>query len=80
MRQFSTRTVVSLNRSVNVKINFAAFHSVQVLLGRKKQSDETVSKTAMPIKVLNVAEKNDAAKNIAQLLSRGSSRRVLPGS
>ena len=25
----------------------------------------------MPIKVLNVAEKNDAAKNIAELLSRG---------
>ncbi len=30
----------------------------------------------MPIKILNVAEKNDAAKNIADLLSRGSSRRV----
>lgn len=32
--------------------------------------------TEMPIKILNVAEKNDAAKNIAELLSRGSSRRV----
>jgi hypothetical protein len=32
----------------------------------------------MPIRVLNVAEKNDAAKNIAQLLSAGNSRRVLP--
>jgi hypothetical protein len=28
------------------------------------------------IKVLNVAEKNDAAKNIADLLSRGRSQRV----
>ena len=30
-----------------------------------------------PIKVLNVAEKNDAAKNIAELLSRGRSQRVI---
>jgi hypothetical protein len=30
----------------------------------------------MSIKVLNVAEKNDAAKNIAQLLSNGNARRV----
>lgn len=29
-----------------------------------------------PIRVLNVAEKNDAAKNIAQLLSGGNSQRV----
>ena len=28
------------------------------------------------VHVLNVAEKNDAAKNIAQLLSRGRSQRV----
>lgn len=27
------------------------------------------------VRVLNVAEKNDAAKNIAQIMSRGSSRR-----
>ena len=32
--------------------------------------------SAMSIKVLNVAEKNDAAKNIAQLLSNGTARRV----
>ena len=30
-----------------------------------------------PINVLNVAEKNDAAKNIAELLSRGRSQRVI---
>lgn len=36
------------------------------------------SKKAMPsnIKYLNVAEKNDAAKNIASCLSRGNSTRV----
>lgn len=28
-------------------------------------------------KILNVAEKNDAAKNIANVLSNGSSRKVL---
>lgn len=27
------------------------------------------------VRVLNVAEKNDAAKNIAEIMSRGSSRR-----
>ena len=34
------------------------------------------SSSAMPIRVLNVAEKNDAAKNIAALLSNGNSTRV----
>lgn len=32
--------------------------------------------TTETMKFLNVAEKNDAAKNIAQHLSRGTSRRV----
>ena len=36
---------------------------------------EDVDKT-MVIKVLNVAEKNDAAKNISALLSNGNARRV----
>ena len=36
----------------------------------------TSDKKMPPIKVLNVAEKNDAAKNIAELLSRGRSQRV----
>ena len=33
-------------------------------------------KMSRPIKVLNVAEKNDAAKNIAGLISHGSAQRV----
>lgn len=34
-------------------------------------------KKQVMVKVLNVAEKNDAAKNIADLLSRGTVRRVI---
>lgn len=44
------------------------------------KSDTAVEGTgnigAQDMKVLNVAEKNDAAKGIAGYLSRGSSRRV----
>lgn len=40
---------------------------------RKYCSDASVDM----IKVLNVAEKNDAAKTIANVMSRGSARKVL---
>ena len=39
-------------------------HSCQTVVSKSQDKK-------MPIKVLNVAEKNDAAKNIAELLSRG---------
>ena len=39
-------------------------HSCQAIVPNSQEKK-------MPIKVLNVAEKNDAAKNIAELLSRG---------
>ena len=82
MRHFATRTIVSRNWGVLTQNNFAAFHSVKVLFGKKKKfvekSDESGPnlQSTMPIKVLNVAEKNDAAKNIAHLLSNGAERRV----
>ena len=43
---------------------------------RTTENVEKAENTEMVIKVLNVAEKNDAAKNIAQLLSNGTARRV----
>ena len=62
---------------------FAGLCTSRSNLGRKKkdpETDATDPKPTMPIKVLNVAEKNDAAKNIAQLLSRGTARRVINNS
>ena len=51
-----------------------------VLLSNKSSfiySIRHLSTKNMPlVKVLNVAEKNDAAKNIAQVLSNGRSQRV----
>ncbi len=44
---------------------------------KKAAKSESSSSSAMaPVRVLNVAEKNDAAKNIAALLSNGNSVRV----
>lgn len=51
----------------NLRINFPRFSNVVA------KSNDQKKKT---MKVLNVAEKNDAAKNIAGYLSRGTSRRV----
>lgn len=39
-------------------------------------ADENCSNSLATMKILNVAEKNDAAKNIAFHLSRGNSRKV----
>ena len=33
-----------------------------------------------PLRILNVAEKNDAAKELSRIMSRGQSLRVRPGS
>jgi hypothetical protein len=76
--QFSARFAFSQNSRQFFVPNFAAFHTNPFILGQNKKSagSEPATTTTMPIKVLNVAEKNDAAKNIAQLLSRGSARRV----
>ena len=46
-------------------------------LFQHKKYYSSQDKKMPPIKVLNVAEKNDAAKNIAELLSRGRSQRVI---
>ena len=44
---------------------------------KKAAKSSSSSSSAMaPVRVLNVAEKNDAAKNIAALLSNGNSVRV----
>lgn len=51
----------------SLRISFAKFSNAAA------KSDNLKIKT---MKVLNVAEKNDAAKNIAGLLSRGTSHRV----
>nr|CAH7718282.1 unnamed protein product [Callosobruchus chinensis] len=54
------------------QFSFSIF-SVIPLLGISRSSSKNVRNGIM--KYLNVAEKNDAAKNIAQILSRGSSNR-----
>ncbi len=43
---------------------------------KKATKSESPSSVMAPVRVLNVAEKNDAAKNIAALLSNGNSVRV----
>ena len=45
-------------------------------LFKKPYNCEQYYRKMSRVHVLNVAEKNDAAKNIAQLLSRGRSQRV----
>lgn len=52
------------------------FHTGQTrLLKTKSVKEKIVTSSNMVIKVLNVAEKNDAAKNIAQLLANGNATR-----
>ena len=74
-------------QSVYSKLSAAAhFQTYSPVYGKKKKEEktkkgdtsepETDRQDGMSIKVLNVAEKNDAAKNIAQLLSNGGARRV----
>ena len=67
------------------KLSAAHFQTYSPVYGKKKEEKtkkgdtskpETDRQNVMSIKVLNVAEKNDAAKNIAQLLSNGGARRV----
>ncbi len=43
---------------------------------KKAAKSKSPSSAMAPVRVLNVAEKNDAAKNIAALLSNGNSVRV----
>ena len=63
-RQFSFAKVVSAAFQTDLNPSFA------------KKKPIVVAKSEMVIKVLNVAEKNDAGKTIASLLSNNSSRRV----
>ncbi|XP_028178062.1 DNA topoisomerase 3-alpha [Ostrinia furnacalis] len=49
------------------RLRFCNYYSSQLLISKREKSDT--------MKYLNVAEKNDAAKNIALHLSRGTSRR-----
>ena len=72
-------------QSVYSKLSAAHFQTFSPVYGKKKEDKtkkggtskpETDRQDIMSIKVLNVAEKNDAAKNIAQLLSNGGARRV----
>jgi hypothetical protein len=48
------------------------FNNVRILRSNKVGYDKQVIK----MKILNVAEKNDAAKNLAGYLSRGNFKRV----
>lgn len=48
---------------------------LKVLLNGRKFCNQS-NKVTSKMKYLNVAEKNDAAKNIASQLSNGSSQRV----
>lgn len=57
----------------NVKINNCKF-SIDAL--QHININKCHNKSSEIMKVLNVAEKNDAAKNIAAHLARGTSRRV----
>lgn len=66
MRNLSILVRVSISLK-NLRINFAKFSNVVSVPEIHK---------IRTMKVLNVAEKNDAAKNIAGYLSRGTSRRV----
>ena len=55
----------------------AALYATKAGNKTKKKAAKSESSSAMaPVRVLNVAEKNDAAKNIAALLSNGNSVRV----
>lgn len=64
LSQFS-RLVLNWQKRIDEKRYFISFTSIL-----NRQEDKKV------MKVLNVAEKNDAAKNIANCISRGGSRWV----
>lgn len=58
------------NKSNILRVNLCKSKQYQLFLARFKSSVKVM-------KVLNVAEKNDAAKNIAGYLSKGTSKRVI---
>ena len=68
-RFYSLRPKVELSS----KGYYSSIHQATPEQGPSPGSTNSTSR--MPFKVLNVAEKNDAAKNISELLSRGRSTR-----
>jgi len=66
---FVTRSRVRGSRGVVSLI----FNNPKRLFCTKSDSSEVIDMSGRPMRVLNVAEKNDAAKRIAALLSGGNS-------
>ena len=53
-----------------------SLHDTSVCNSKKSDVGENDSSSKKMVKILNVAEKNDASKNISNILSRGGSVRV----